>query len=138
MAWSSISVAQQAQKNLLKTFDLNGQREVVANLDGEVLIERWNNSSMRVQMEISYENASVNIMTYLISKGRYNLTTTPSAQGLLVTSPNAEKPAQISKDGTLLKEKIVYTIFVPHNVTVLTGEEGEAKLMDEGKSTVAQ
>lgn len=116
MLVTSSSVAQQAQKNLLKTFDLNSQRQVVLNLDGDVNIERWNNSTLRVQMDISYENANVHIMKYMISKGRYNLTMSSTADGVMIEHPNKLAAAQISKDGTLLKESIVYTIVLPKDV----------------------
>ena len=135
---TSISVAQQAQKNLLKTFDLNGQTTIVLNLDGDVNIERWNNSTVRVQMDISYENASINIMKYLITKGRYNLTMSPKADGFAVEHPNKTDSPKISKDGTLLKEKIVYTIVIPQDVTIIIDEDSQTNVLNTEEMVVAQ
>jgi hypothetical protein len=138
MLIASISVAQQAQKNLLKTFDLNGHNEVVLHLDGDVNIERWNNSMLRIQMDISYQNASVNIMKYLISKGRYDLTMTAAAEGLVVEHPNRIDATPINKEGTLLEETIVYTVYVPQNVVVMVNKNGQTTVLNSDKTLVAQ
>lgn len=138
MAWASISVAQQAQKNLLKTFDLNGQKEVVLNLDGDVNIERWNNSTMRVQMEINYHNASEHIMKYLISKGRYNLATNNTEHGFVLEHTNRTSAPQINKEGDTLEETIVYTIYVPQNVTVIVSEDSQANVLNKDEMIAAQ
>ena len=138
MLVTSISVAQQAQKNLLKTFDLNSQTEVVLNLDGDVNIERWNNSTLRVHMDIAYENANVHVMKYLISKGRYNLTISPATDGLVIEHPNKTDSPKISKDGTLLKESIVYTVVVPQNVTVIVNEGSQTNVLNKDDMVLVQ
>ena len=138
MLVTSISVAQQAQKNLLKTFDLNSQTEVVLNLDGDVNIERWNNSTLRVQMDISYENASVHIMKYMISKGRYNLVMSPKPTGLVIEHPNKTDSPKINKEGELLKETIVYTIVVPQGVTVIINEGSQTNILNKDEMVAAQ
>lgn len=135
---TSSSVAQQAQKNLLKTFDLNGQRQVVLNLDGDVNIERWNNGTLRVQMDISYENANVHIMKYMISKGRYNLAMSSTADGLVIEHPNTLDPAKISKDGTLLKEAIVYTVVLPKDVKIIINENSQTNILNKDDMAAAQ
>ncbi len=135
---SSISVAQQAQKTLLKTFPLNGQEQVVLNLDGDVHIERWNNPTVRVQMEITYHNANVNIMKYLISKGRYNLTTEGTADGLAITNPNTGKNVQISKEGKILKETIAYKVFLPENVSFIVAEKSQASVVSNDGEIATQ
>lgn len=138
MLITSISIAQQAQKNLLKTFDLNGQTEVVLNLSGDVNIERWNNSTMRVQMDISYENASIHIMKYMISKGRYNLVMSAETNGLVIEHPNKTEMPKISKEGTLLKETIVYTVVVPQGVTVIVSKDSQANVLNKDEMVAAQ
>ena len=73
MLISSITIAQQAEKTLIKTFNANNTDQVVLDFAGDISIEKWNNPTIRVRMQISYQNASVHIMKYLITKGRYNL-----------------------------------------------------------------
>jgi hypothetical protein len=138
MLITNISVAQQAQKNLLKTFDLNGQAAVILDLEGDVNIERWNNGTVRVQMDISYENANVHIMKYMISKGRYNLALSPKTDGLTIEHTNKADSPKISKDGTLLKESIIYTIVIPQDVTVIVNEDSQTNILNEDEMVAAQ
>jgi len=128
MFFASISVAQQAQKTLLKTFNVNGHQQVVLNVEGNVDVEKWNEPTVRVQMHITYNNASVHVMKYLISKGRYNLKSVSTADGFEISNPNAGKDVKISKEGKLLSETITYKVFVPENMSVIVADESQASI----------
>lgn len=130
MFFASISVAQQAQKTLLKTFNVNGHQQVVLNFDGNVNVQKWQEPTVRVQMQITYKNANVHIMKYLISKGRYNLKSASTADGFEISNPNAGKDVQISKDGKLLSETISYKVFVPTTMSVIVADESQASIVN--------
>ena len=137
MLIASISVAQQAEKTLIKTFNANGTDQIVLDLTGDVNIQKWSNPTIRVQMNISYENASVHIMKYLITKGRYNLQSEESADGLRISIPEAGKDVVISKDGKILVETITYTVFTPENVAVVILDESQATVLSNDDAPIS-
>ena len=82
LAIFAIANAQQANKTLVKTLDINSVETLSVDLDGEIITKTWDTEGFaRVQIAITYENASTNIMRFLISKGRYNLSLTPDTVG---------------------------------------------------------
>ena len=134
---ASISVAQQAQKTLLKTFNISNSEQVVLDINGVVNVEKWSNPTVRVQMEITYSNANVHVMKYLITKGRYNFKSEITADGYEISIPEIGKPVQISKDGKILEETISYTVYVPENVSVIVSEMSQASVYSNDKRDVA-
>jgi hypothetical protein len=136
---ASISVAQQAEKTLLKTFNISNSEQVVLDIDGVVNVEKWSNPTVRIQMEITYKNANVHVMKYLITKGRYNFKSEVTADGYSISIPEIGKPVQISKDGKMLEETITYTVFVPENVSVILSEASQASVYSlDNKDVAAQ
>jgi len=133
---ASISVAQQAQKTLLKTFNINNSEQVVLDINGVVNVEKWSNPTVRVQMEITYSNANIHVMKYLITKGRYNLKSEITADGYEISVPEVGESVQISKDGKILEETISYTIYIPENVSVIVTETSQASVFSTDKKDV--
>jgi hypothetical protein len=117
--------AQTSSKTLVKTLDITGVETLFVDLDGEIITENWDRDNFaRIQIAITYENASVNIMTFLISKGRYNLELSPKIENsFAIYQPNYKDNIQINKDGSLLIEKISYTFYVPENVKIINNQE---------------
>ena len=53
--------AQTSSKTLVKTLDITGVETLFVDLDGEVITKNWNRDNFaRIQIAITYENASVN------------------------------------------------------------------------------
>lgn len=130
-----IANAQQANKTLVKTLNIDGVETLFVDLDGEIIIETWDRDNFaRVQIGIIYENASTNMMIFLISKGRYNLSLTPDATSAYkVNQPNYKEDIQINKAGNLLIEKLTYTFFVPTGVNIVNSREMTSKSIVDNK-----
>lgn len=111
-----IATAQQTQKTLIKSFNLKGNDYVMLNFDGKVEIKEWNNTILRVQMGITLENATVHMLKYLITKGRYNLSAVETDKGMVISTPNRQKKVVVNKKGDELAEIVTYTVFVPSNI----------------------
>lgn len=111
----------QAEKTLVKSFNLKGSDIVLLDLDGAVEVKEWDSKIMRIQMTISVENGSSSMLKSLIKVGRYNLTSSLENGDLKIFAPAMKK--EIKARGRVLKENIVYTVFTPENVTVkMAGE----------------
>jgi hypothetical protein len=108
----------QTEKTLVKTFNLQGNTSVALNLNGNVIVEEWGESTLRVHMNITLENTNVNMLKYLITQGRYNLVLTTTDTGVVLATPGRDKDVIINKEGNVLSEKVTYTVFVPRNIEV--------------------
>lgn len=128
IAFTNFAFGQQAQKTLVKTFNLKGSKTVLLELDAPVEIKEWSNKTMRVQMSITLQNANVHMLKYLITKGRYNLNTVLGTEGLKLSVPGRKKDVVVNKNGDKLKETVAYTIFIPSDVN--------AKVLNELSNTV--
>lgn len=133
------SFGQQVQKTLVKTLNPQGEQQIIFDLAGDIEVERWQNKTVQVQIEISYNNANVHILKYLISKGRYNVITEFKADGLVIKMPNASKDVKVNKEGDLLDEATSFKVFVPQNFTVSRADKGEiTSVVSDAGSVVAQ
>lgn len=124
---------QQAEKTLVKSFNIDGEQEVILDLPGEVEVKHWNNKVMRVQMTISLNNGSVPMLKSLISAGRYNLDAKTADDEFVVYAPNMAR--EIKLRGEPLKEKIAYTVLSPENVTVTLSNDASASNEDKNADT---
>lgn len=106
----------QTEKTVVKTFNLQGSTSVILNLNGDVEVQEWSESTLRVHMNIKLENSNVHMLKYLLTQGRYNLVLENTDTGVTITSPGRDKDVIINKEGDKLSEAIKYTVFVPQNV----------------------
>lgn len=128
---SSWGFSQTAEKTLVKAFNLQGNSEVVLDLPGNVDVQQWSNTIMRVQMDVSLENGTNSMLKSLITAGRFNLKSNTENDAFYVHSPAMQKKVTVS--GTEIKEKINYTVFVPDYVLVRL-HEPEATTKSESDS----
>lgn len=118
---SSAAFGQQAEKTLVKSFNVDNEQQVTLDLPGQVEVKHWNNKVMRVQMTITLENGSVPMLKSLITAGRYNLTSEMIEGNYTILAPNFAR--EIKLRGAPLKEKVSYIVYSPENVHIqLTGE----------------
>ena len=123
---TTISFGQNAEKILVKAFNLKGNNAVVLNLDGNTEVETWNENYVRVQMTIGIENGSEGMLKSLIKVGRYNLTGTATADGFEITMPNIAK--KVTVGGQELNEKFSYIVYAPQKVSVQSLDEASASV----------
>ncbi|NJN78278.1 MAG: hypothetical protein HC803_08070 [Saprospiraceae bacterium] len=110
----------QTEKTLVKTFNLQGNTSVALDFsgNGNVTVEEWGETTLRIHMNISLENTNVNMLKYLITQGRYNLVLQTTDTGIQISSPGRNQAVVINKAGDVLTETVTYTVFVPRNVEV--------------------
>ncbi|MEL6637219.1 MAG: hypothetical protein AAFW73_20890 [Bacteroidota bacterium] len=119
--FSSTGFAQQTEKTLVKSFNIDKVQEVTLDLDGAVEVRHWNNRLMRVQMTIALENGSVHMLKSLVSAGRYNLVHTDDGEVYTINAPNLAR--EIKLRGEPLQEKIEYVVFAPENISIRLADD---------------
>ena len=87
---TTITFAQQAEKTLVKSFNLQGNQVVIVDLEGPVEFKTWSNTTMRVQMDVQLGNGTEAMLKSLVKAGRYNLNTTVIEEGLKLFSPGLQ------------------------------------------------
>ncbi len=111
----------QAEKTLVKSFNLQGMQSVILDLDGEVEIREWNNSIMRVQLSIKIENGNDSMLKSFVTSGRYNLYSKLTNDELVIFAPGTKKEMKLGT--STLNETISYIVYAPENVIVkMAGE----------------
>ncbi|MCH2084271.1 MAG: hypothetical protein MK226_17880 [Saprospiraceae bacterium] len=116
-----LSFAQQAEKTLVKTFNLHGNNVVRLDMNGPVEVRTWKNPTMRVQMTISSENGSNALLKSLVQSGRYNLRSTQGEEGLVINAPAFKREVKLGK--TLIQENLSFVIYAPENTSVRWSNE---------------
>lgn len=111
--------AQQAEKNLIKNFNLKGQTSVFLDLEGSVEVTTWNDPLLRIQMTINLQNGNETMLKSLVTAGRYNLEAKETDGKFHVIAPGLEKQIKLS-NGQFLGDQVTYKVFVPKDVTVIT------------------
>ncbi len=114
--FTATAFAQQTEKTLVKSFNIDNVQEVTLDLDGSVEVKHWNNRLMRVQMTVALENGSVHMLKSLVTAGRYNLVSNEDGEEYTILAPNLAR--EIKLRGEPLQEKVAYTIFAPENVSI--------------------
>lgn len=117
----SLTFAQQAEKTLVKTFNLHGNNVVKLDVNGPVEVRTWKNPTMRVQMTISLENGSNALLKSLVQSGRYNLRSTQGEEGLVVNAPAFKREVKLGE--TLIQENLSFVIYAPENTSVRWSNE---------------
>ena len=107
---------QQAEKTLVKSFNLKGNQFVLLDLDGNVEVKEWNNGLMRVQITVALENGTEAMLKSLVQAGRYNLKGDDTSGEFKVVAPGLQR--KVTVRGHELVENISYTIFAPEKVNV--------------------
>lgn len=113
------SIAQQAEKTLVKSFNLNGHTMIFLDLEGDVDITLWSEPVMRIQMTVTLQNGNENMLKSLVTAGRYNLNTKEENGSLSIVAPGLDRQIKLSS-GQNLGEQISYQVFAPKDITVTT------------------
>ncbi len=130
---ASTAVAQQAEKTLIKSFNLKGNTIVLMDVDGDVEVKEHKGDIIRVQMAIELMNGSSSILCSLIKAKRYNLIGSVEDDEFVLSMPSLEKRVKVG--GIELTEKISYTVFAPADVVVkLSNESSVNSTADKNSS----
>ena len=81
-------------------------------------------------MHIEHHNAHPNLLKVLVTKGRYQITTTTDNGTLVLSCEDIKEPLVFGKKGTQLDEVISYTLFIPENILI---EENTAESLAVSK-----
>ena len=127
----AFSTAQNIEKTVIKSFNLEGNDFVELDLKGQVEVKEWSNSLMRVHVTINIETGSDAMLKSLVTAGRYNLKSNDTAEGLRIDSPNLART--ITVRGVELKENITYVVYKPKDVTLRLTNEADTNNTDTKK-----
>jgi hypothetical protein len=117
----------QAERNFVKSFNLQGKQTVVLDVGNNVQVTTWDSDIMRVQMTVSLPNSSDALLKSLAEIGRYGLMSSVNPETLNFTAPALRNPLKIN--GNPVLETVLFTIFAPKNITIL--KSGDAKIVEK-------
>ena len=130
---TSMAFGQVAEKTLVKSFNLKGDKALLLDLKGEVDVQEWSGELVRIQINLSIENGTAAMLKSLIIAGRYNLKGESKDGELIVSAPGMLKEVKLR--GKKLMEDISYTIFAPSDVMVRIADESSTKLENDEKNS---
>lgn len=107
----SVVLFSQASKSFFQSFSFNQGTSISLELYGDVVVQKWDQSYVRVEASVTLENATAYALDNLQSAGRYKLLSTNDGINLHIYNIPTQYRIKIS--GTELIEKISYKILVP-------------------------
>lgn len=123
--------AQGVEKVLVKSFNLQGNKVVSLNLDGNVEVQEWNNPIMRVQMNVTLPTGNNAMLKSLIQAGRYNLKSKMIEESYQVYAPGMQKEVTIR--GEKLQEQLSFVVYAPSDVVIKLEDTTTATAPDGDK-----
>lgn len=126
---SLITYGQQAEKTLVKSFNLNGYESVAIAMEAPVEVRNWSNPLLRVQIQISIENGSDALLKSLVQAGRYNLRYEIVDGEYQIFAPSLDRIVKIG--GKELQDKVSFIVFAPEGVVVTLPEDDAAEPAEE-------
>lgn len=106
----------QVQKNIVKSYQLNGAQVVTLAVDGNIEIEEWDEKIVRLVTTIDAVNFNEPTLKALAEAGRYTATSKDIDGSMILTMLKAQKQLEIR--GTKIEEKYTFKVFVPRGVVV--------------------
>ena len=130
---ASSAVSQQAEKILVKSFNLKGNTIVLMDVKGNIEVKEHKRDFIRVQMAIELRNGTSSILCSLIKAKRYNLVGSVVDDHFVLNMPSLEKRVKVG--GKELSEKVSYTVFAPSDVLVkLSNDTSASRLVGKNSS----
>jgi hypothetical protein len=106
----------QVQKNIVKSFQYNGVQVLTLAVEGDVVIEEWDEKIVRLVTTIDAVNFNQQTLKALTEAGRYTSTSKNVDGAMILTMLKAQRKLEIR--GVLIEEKYTFKIFIPRGVTV--------------------
>lgn len=104
-------------KTFSKNFNTEDKGTIKLDLPGTVDLKIWNNSTIRVEINVSLANGNNSMVNELATVGRYNMTSDVEGDVLHIQMPNIQK--QIRVKGEILRETLSYVVFVPKDLKII-------------------
>lgn len=113
----------QAQKTYVKSFTKKSVN-ILLDLDGDVEVMEWEEPYVRVHVTVSLDDGSMEVLKSLMLLRRYSLEFALEEGSLILSG--ASRREEITYRGRQLKERVVYTVFVPRYTKVDLLKTGKA------------
>jgi hypothetical protein len=117
--------SQNAERTLVKSFMLAGTNAVQLDIDGEWTVQTWAQDNVRIQLQVTLENANETNLNSLIMSRRYDLKSRIENDELVIFAPGLQYKPTIS--GRTYKEKISILVSAPERILV-NQKEREARI----------
>ena len=114
--------AQTAEKTLSKSFNTEGKTRISFELPGNVDLKIWDQPTIKVEVRIALPNGSASMLNELANVGRYNMSSTPGEQDLIISAPNMLRSVKVK--GETLLEVMDYVVYIPEGLEVLIVRPG--------------
>jgi hypothetical protein len=107
----------QTQKTLVKTLPVEQTTyEAIFALKGNIVVEEWDNQTIRIVTTITTTNTPENILKALVIAGRYNYEMTVDQANQTITVDMPKKDNAIIINGIDLDDKLDYKIYIPRGM----------------------
>ena len=112
-----VSAQEPATITLTSSKNINDAKELIVDLEGDIITDTWDKDYIRIEMEIKADEVSKEVVKYLVRKNRFRIKTQYlNSESIMFYTPNLNLPVYIN--GRKLSENISYKISVPKNVSV--------------------
>lgn len=111
---------QQAEKTLVKSFNLEGLQTVSLGINAPVEVIDWDQPFLRVQMHIELETGSEALLKSLVRVGRYNLKGQIAEEIYTIIAPDLNRKVKIV--GQPLADRVTFVINKPRHVQFIQPE----------------
>ncbi len=115
----------ETKKYVLQTFPVEDKSSIVLNIEGQVAVEVWNQTSVCVETSVIPQNANFNIIKMLAKEGYYNVKTSETDYSLTVYNRPASK--MFVYKGQKQTVCMEYKVYVPAD-TQVTDRSGRSLL----------
>lgn len=106
----------QAQKNIVRSHQYNGEQLISLASEGTLEIEEWDEKIVRLVTTIEAVNFNENTLKALAEAGRYTSSSKDVDGTLILTLLKAQRQLEIR--GVKIKERYHFKLYVPKGVTV--------------------
>ena len=108
--------AQNAERTLVKSFNLQGQNQVFFDVDGDYQISERTSPSLRVQMVITLQDGNDSTLKTLITTRRYDLLSKVVDGELVIFAPVLDRKVSIA--GKEISDSVRYEVQAPATVNI--------------------
>lgn len=114
---AAISLKAQDDKTLVKTLDPGSCSAVVMAFDCPSKGEEWQESTVRVLLEVKLSNGNSQVLQQLVKVGRYNIEGAIKDGKYVIDVPGLKK--EVTVKGVKMSEEIKATVYVPTNFSLV-------------------
>ncbi len=125
--------AQQAEKTLVKSFNVKNYSTIMLDFEGEVILKSWKEDQMRVMMNIKLLDGTESVLKSLVQAGRYNLNVEEADGELKIIAPGLNRQVKL-RNGSDLGEHISFVVYAPENVQVKTRADEATGMVEVPKT----